>query len=289
MRIGFCGLGNMGMPMAERLLDAGHAVAVWNRTSGRTDPLVARGARAAATPTAAADGAEGVITMLADPEAVEEVVFGTDGVTAGVAAGLAAGATLIDMSTVDPGTVRSVASRLPSGVEMLDAPVRGGPARAVRGELKILVGGAEPVVRHWTPLLQAMGEVRHVGPLGAGSAAKVLNNFVGISLVSLLGEAISLADALGIDPDRAIELLRSTPIRQTLEHQWPRAQADAVPPSFRLRLAAKDLRLATETAAKERAALRMGQAALDWLRAAGEAGLAEHDQAMVIAHIRASR
>jgi 3-hydroxyisobutyrate dehydrogenase-like beta-hydroxyacid dehydrogenase len=284
MKLGFCGLGNMGTPMAERLLDAGHDLIVWNRTAGRVEPLAGRGARVAATPAEAARGADGVITMVADPEALHAVVFGPDG----LASGLAAGTALIDMSTVGPDTVRTVAARLPDGVELLDAPVRGGPARAAKGELKILLGASEQAAQRWTPVLEILGSVTHVGPPGAGAAAKVLNNFVGVSLVSLLGEAMALADALGIEEARALELLGSTPIRATLEHQWPRVESGGKPPSFRLRLAAKDLRLALE-AADATTDLPMGRAALDWLVAAAEAGLGEHDQSSVIPHIRSRR
>jgi 3-hydroxyisobutyrate dehydrogenase-like beta-hydroxyacid dehydrogenase len=199
--------------------------------------------------------------------------------------GLAAGTALIDMSTVGPDAVRAVAARLPDGVELLDAPVRGGPTRAAKGELKILLGASDEAAARWTPLLQTLGSVMHVGPPGAGAAAKVLNNFVGVSLVSLLGEAMALADALGIEESRGLELLGSTPIRATLQHQWPRVVSGGKPPSFRLRLAAKDLRLALEAAGRT-TDLPMGRAALDWLGAAVDAGLAEHDQSGVIPRIR---
>src|SRR5262249_24533575 len=97
-KLGFCGLGRMGEPMAARLVDAGHGVTVWNRTPGRAEPLVQRGAREAGTPADAADGAEGVVTVLADPDALRDVVFGADG----VASALSTGSTLIEMSTVGP-------------------------------------------------------------------------------------------------------------------------------------------------------------------------------------------
>src|SRR5713226_9792914 len=119
-KIAFLGLGEMGTPMASRLLGAGHELAVWNRTPGRTAPLAERGAIAAATPAEAAAGAEIIITMLATSDALEQVVFGAGG----VAGGLGAGQVLVDMSTVGPAAVRSVAARLPPGVPLVDAPVR---------------------------------------------------------------------------------------------------------------------------------------------------------------------
>jgi 3-hydroxyisobutyrate dehydrogenase-like beta-hydroxyacid dehydrogenase len=118
VKVAFCGLGKMGVPMAARLLDAGHEVTVWNRTSGRAGELVEHGAAEAASPAEAATGAEAVITMLADPPAVAAVV-------AGVAETITAGATLVEMSTIGPAAVRSLAAALPEGVDVLDAPVLG--------------------------------------------------------------------------------------------------------------------------------------------------------------------
>ena len=111
MKIGFLGLGEMGGPMASRLLRAGHGLVVWNRTAERTVPLAEEGATVASSPAKAAPGADFVITMLATPEALEQVLFGTDG----LAPALLPGQVLIDMSTVGPGTVRSIAARLPEG------------------------------------------------------------------------------------------------------------------------------------------------------------------------------
>src|SRR6266852_1280359 len=120
-RIGFLGLGEMGRPMASRLVCAGHDVIVWNRTADRTAPLAQEGAAVAPSPAKAAAGADFVITMLAAPEALEQVLFGT----AGLASALSPGQVLIDMSTVGPDEVRSVAARLPKAASLVDAPVRG--------------------------------------------------------------------------------------------------------------------------------------------------------------------
>ncbi len=276
MRVGFCGLGNMGLPMAARLVEAGHEVGAWNRTASKVGRLP--GARRAATPAEAARGAACVITMLADAQALEEIVLGPSG----VAEGLSPGAALIDMSTVGPEAARSVAARLPEGVAFLDAPVRGGPSRAARGELKILVGAHPADYDRWAPLLRVLGEPRHVGPPSSGQAAKVLNNFVGITLISVLGEALAVADALGIQGEAALALLAETPLRATLDHQWPRIEGGE-PPSFRLRLAAKDLALGTGAVGD---GLRVAAGALSWLLDAERDGLGERDQSSVVAFIR---
>ena len=140
-KLAFCGLGQMGLPMALRLVDAGHDLWVWNRTPGKAGPVVERGARQARSPAEAGAGAEAAITMLASPEALEEVVLGADG----LAHGLAPGSTLIEMSTVGPQAIRALADRLPGGIGVLDAPVLGTVPQATEGSLKIFVGGPAEV------------------------------------------------------------------------------------------------------------------------------------------------
>src|ERR1700733_15699915 len=130
-RIGFLGLGEMGTPMATCLLHAGHEVVVWNRTAERTAPLAQRGAAVASSPAKAAAGADFVITMIATPEALEQVLFGT----AGLAAALSPGQVLIDMSTVGPDEIRSVVARMPGSVSLVCPPVRGSVPQATSGRL----------------------------------------------------------------------------------------------------------------------------------------------------------
>jgi 3-hydroxyisobutyrate dehydrogenase-like beta-hydroxyacid dehydrogenase len=281
VKVAFCGLGNMGTPMAARLIDAGHDVTVWNRTGERTGGLGARGATVAPTPSAAAANADVVITMLADEQAVESVLFGPDG----IAGGIRPGAVLVDMSTVAPDTARSFASRMPDGVGILEAPVKGGPARAAEGGLKILVGGATETFEHVRPLLSVLGEPRHVGPTGSAAAAKVLNNFAVIVLVSVMGEALVLADALGMDEAFALEILEGTPLEATVRHQWPRATG-AAPASFKMRLAAKDLHLALDAARSAGLDLEIAEVARGRLDRAIAQGMGEDDQAGVARSIR---
>ncbi|MBA3738780.1 MAG: NAD(P)-dependent oxidoreductase [Actinobacteria bacterium] len=281
MKVAFCGLGNMGTLMATRLLEAGHEMTAWNRTTERTVELGARGATVASTPAAAASGADVVITMLADDQAVESVYFGPDG----IAEGLHTGAVVVDMSTVAPDTARSLASRMPEGIGVLEAPVKGGPARAAEGRLRILVGGEEATFEHVRPLLSAMGEPRHVGPTGSAAAAKVLNNYAVIVLVSVLGEALVLADALGMDEAFALEVLQGTPLEATVLHQWPRATG-AARPSFKMRLAAKDLNLALDAARSAGLDLPIAEEARGRMDRAIAQGMGQDDQAGVVRSIR---
>ena len=277
MRVAFCGLGGMGRPMATRLLEAGIDLAVWNRSAGPVEELGRRGAEVAAAPSAAADGAAVAITMLADDEAVSSVVAGPDGLFEGASPGTL----LVDMSTVSPATARALAERAPAGVDLLDAPVKGGPARAAAGELRILVGGAEAAFQRALPVLSILGSPRRLGPNGAGAAAKVLNNYAVITLVSVMAEALMLAEALGIERAAALEILRGTPLGATVEHQWPRASGEA-PASFPMRLAAKDLRLAVEAARDAGRASPLGDEALVRLEEALRAGMGDEDQARVV-------
>lgn len=277
MKVAFCGLGGMGRPMASRLLDAGLDVVVWNRSPDPTAELGRRGVSAADSPSAAADGASVAITMLADDDAVRAVVHGPHGLFEG----LPPGSILVDMSTVSPDTSRALAESAPEGVEVLDAPVKGGPARAAAGELKILVGGPERAFERARPVLTILGSPRHLGPNGAGAAAKVLNNYAVIVLVSVMGEALVLADALGIEQEAALEILAGTPLASTVEHQWPRASA-AAPASFPMRLAAKDVRLAVEAGRRAGRPLPMAEEAFARLDRALAAGMADQDQARVV-------
>jgi 3-hydroxyisobutyrate dehydrogenase-like beta-hydroxyacid dehydrogenase len=280
--IAFLGLGQMGTPMAARLLEAGHDVTVWNRTQGKVDPLAERGARVAGSPGRAGEGSDAAITMLAGPKALEQVLFGTHG----LAGGLAPGTTLIEMSTVGPAVVRQVAERLPDGVDLLDAPVLGSIPQATDGSLKVFVGGPEETFERWAEVLQAFGSLTHLGPLGAGAAMKLVANSTLGAMMTALGEALALAQGLGLDRDAVLDILAGAPIGTTVRSKRQLIDSGRYPPRFRLALAAKDLRLVTEAAREAGLELRLAQAARAWLEAARDAGLGELDYSAVTAHIR---
>ncbi|HVL92429.1 MAG TPA: NAD(P)-dependent oxidoreductase [Acidimicrobiales bacterium] len=280
--IGFCGTGQMGAPMAARLVEAGLDVAVWNRSAARAAPLVDAGARWADSPRDAAAGAATVITMLATPEALEAVVFGGDGVRAG----LEGGATLVEMSTVGPAAVRSVAARLPAGVSMLDAPVLGSVPQATDGTLKLFVGGDDEVVERHRGVLALLGRVDHLGPLGAGAAMKLVVNSTLGALMAGLAEAMVLGDAFGLDQGAVLDVLADSPIGATARGKRSRIESDRYPPNFKLALAAKDLRLVVEAAEAAGAEPRLAAAARSWFEDAARAGLGALDYSAVIAHAR---
>lgn len=279
--VAFLGLGGMGSRMAARLLDAGHQVVVWNRTPERARDLVARGATPADTPAAAAAQADLVITMLADPAALREVTEGSDGVVTGVSAGT----TLAEMSTVGPEAVRRLSTVVPRGVEMMDAPVLGSVSEAESGTLRIFVGGSDPVVARWTPVLSALGTPMHVGPLGAGAAAKLVANSTLFGTLVVLGEALALAEALGLPRDVAFHVLSATPIGPQADRRRPAVESGQFPLRFAMSLARKDADLVTGAAEAAGLNLPAAEAAGAWVAAAVEAGRGKDDYSAVLAHI----
>ena len=282
-RVGFVGLGGMGSRMAGRLLHAGHDLVVWNRTRPKMAPLIERGAIPADSPAQAAQRSEVVLTMVSDPEALRAVTEGDDGVAAGANTSL----TVIEMSTVGPAAVTQLASILPEGTGLLDAPVLGSLAEAEAGSLQIFVGGPETLVETWDPLLSVMGSPRRVGPLGAGAAAKLVANLTLLGILTLLGEALALAEGLGLSRETAFEVLAMTPLAAQAERRRPSIETSDYPRRFALSLARKDADLIGEAARDGRVDLRLLEAARSWLaEAEAEAeGLADRDYSAVLAWI----
>jgi 3-hydroxyisobutyrate dehydrogenase-like beta-hydroxyacid dehydrogenase len=280
-KLAFLGLGLMGTPMATRLLEAGHDVTVWNRTSGKTEPLVHRGASAASSPAGAVDGADAVITMLATPQALQQVLFAPDG----AAGALIPGQWLIDMSTVGPETIRSVARRLPSDVTLVDAPVRGSVPEATTGRLAIYVGASDVDFAHVQPLLNPLGSLHHVGGPGAGAATTlVVKLTLGVTMAAL-GEALSPADTLGLDRETLLDILAESPIGTTVRTKRAKIESGTYPPGFKLRLALEDLRLVTQSPAQPHRELRLAAASRSWLEQAERAGADDLDYSAVVATI----
>lgn len=234
--IAFLGLGHMGTPMAQRLVEAGRDVVVWNRTRERAGPLAAAGAQVADTPAAAATGAELVITMLSDPPAVESVLFGPDGATAR----MRPGACLVEMSTIGPDAVHRIAARLPAGVGLVDAPVGGSVRQAEGRQLRVFAGGAPADLDRVEPVLSQLGVVVRCGGMGSGAAVKLVANTALVAGMALLGETMSLASSLGVPRELALEVLGPGPLGGVLQ------RASRAGGHFTVELAAKDLALAVD-------------------------------------------
>jgi len=252
--IGFIGLGNMGLPMARRLVAAGYQVrgfdpaeqAMRDFTGQAEGTAPAEGntgkALPAADPAAAAAGSDAVILMLPDSNVVESVVLGqlTD---------LPPGSTVIDMSSSDPARTRVLAGRLAeSGVTLVDAPVSGGVAGAQAGTLTVMVGGPSQAYERFKPLLAAMGSrVVHAGGTGAGHAAKALNNLMSAANLLVASEALVAGQRFGLDPEVMLDIINGSSGRSNAtENKWPNfvLTEKYFEPGFAVRLMVKDIRLA---------------------------------------------
>ena len=278
--VGVVGLGAMGSRIARRLSDAGHELVVWNRDPARAEPLVAAGALAAATPADVAKRVEAVITMVADPRALVDVTEGPEAVVAGVGEGT----TLIQMSTVGPDSISRLAALLPDEA-LLDSPVLGSVAEVEAGTLNVFVGGSPEPFEHWQPLLSTLGTVLHLGSVGAGAAAKLVANTTLVGVIGILGEALALAETLGLSREAAFEVLGKTALADQAERRRAAVESGEYPPRFALYLARKDADLILEAAEKAGIELRLTKGAREWLADAEAAGLGDADYSAVLARI----
>lgn len=198
-RIGFIGLGEIGEPMAMRVADAGYTLRVYNRTAAKTAPFAARGIEVAANPAEVARGSDIIFLCITNADAIEQLVFGPEG----IAAGARPGQLLVDLSTIHPYAARGLAARLTqqAGVQWVDAPVSGGPSGARAGTLAVMAGGEAADVERARPVLMSFaGKVTHMGPVGCGVAMKACNQMLSFCTASVLAETLNLANNFGIDP-----------------------------------------------------------------------------------------
>jgi 3-hydroxyisobutyrate dehydrogenase len=205
-KLGYLGLGMMGFPMTRRLINAGYDVTVWNRSTGKADALVEAGAKLAAHPRDIAANAGVIFMCLTDAAAVEEVVFGPDG----LAAAPGAGRLVVDFSSIHPNAARSIAARLKqaNGMAWIDAPVSGGSKGAEEGTLAVMAGGDAADIERARPYVLAMARrLTHMGPTGAGQTTKLCNQVIVGCAMTVLAEATRLAVNAGIDANRLPEAL----------------------------------------------------------------------------------
>jgi 2-hydroxy-3-oxopropionate reductase len=246
-RIGFIGLGAMGKPMARNLLKAGYPLAVHNRSRGAVDELVALGAKAADSPSAAAAVSDVVITMLPDSPDVEAVVFGPEGLLGAIRPGML----LVDMSTIAPAVSRRVSDALAAKqAEALDAPVSGGVVGAEGGTLSIMVGGSSQAFERALPIFQALGKnIVHIGEAGAGQVTKACNQVVVAQTIQAVAEALTLARKCGADVAKVRDaLLGGFAQSRILDLHGKRILDRNFAPGFRMELHRKDLNIALQTA-----------------------------------------
>lgn len=245
--VGLIGLGLMGRPMGMNLLKAGYPLTVWNRTSGRATDLVSAGARLAASAKEAAAASDVLFTIVSDPPALEEVLWGANGAMEG----LRRGSIYVDSSTVSPALERKIAAASAGrGVRFLDAPVTGGTWGAEKGELIFMVGGDAATLKEAEPVLGALGKRWfHLGPNGAGQTIKLAMNLILALQVDALAEALALVTGAGLPGEKLIEVMQSSMARApVLDVKASMLLKGEYPPSFPLRLMHKDLGLALDLA-----------------------------------------
>jgi 3-hydroxyisobutyrate dehydrogenase-like beta-hydroxyacid dehydrogenase len=246
-KIGFIGLGLMGRPMALNLLKAGYPLTVWNRTASRSSEVVAAGAKLASSPRELAANSDFVITIVSDPPALEEVLWGDNGAMQA----LRRGSIYMDSSTVSPDLARKVAAACAErGVRFLDAPVTGGDWGAKKGELVFMTGGDATTLTDVEPALRVMGKKWfHLGPNGAGQTIKLAMNLILALQVDALAEALALVTSAGLEGEKLVEVLQSSMARSgVLDVKSQNLLKADYTPSFPLRLMHKDVRLALELA-----------------------------------------
>jgi 3-hydroxyisobutyrate dehydrogenase-like beta-hydroxyacid dehydrogenase len=281
-RVAVIGLGTMGLPMARHLVAAGHDVVGCDVDRARVEKL---GASSAETPAEAAAAADAVLLSLPTPDAVEEVVLGPRGVRGGADPG----ALLVDMSTSPPALARRLAAEC-AELDVLDAPVSGGPRGAESATLTIMAGGDEAAFRRALPLFETLGSlVVLVGGHGTGQAAKLCNNLIAGATMAAVAESCAVATREGIDPRVLYELVTaSTGDSRVLRTRFPLAGVDDAHPAskgfaplFALDLIAKDLELALELAGAHGVDAAVARAALDAYREAQRDGTGALDYSAV--------
>jgi 3-hydroxyisobutyrate dehydrogenase-like beta-hydroxyacid dehydrogenase len=246
-KIGLIGLGLMGRPMGLNLLKAGFPLTVWNRTASRADELVAGGAKLASSPRELAVNSELVISIVSDPPALEEVLWGASGAMQS----FQRGSIYMDSSTVSPTLARKIAAACGErGVRFLDAPVTGGDWGAKKGELLFMAGGDVATLTEVEPVLSVLGKKWfHLGPNGAGQTIKLAMNLILALQVDALAEGLALVTGAGLQGEKLVEVLQSSMARSgVLDVKSQNLLKGEYTPSFPLRLMHKDLNLALELA-----------------------------------------
>jgi 3-hydroxyisobutyrate dehydrogenase len=274
MRVGFVGLGQMGLPMARNLLKAGFPLVVHNRTRAKAEALAAEGARVAATPAEVAAECDLFLSCVPKPADVERVFLGEDGALASARADQV----LCDMSTIDPETHRRIAAAAAErGAEYRDAPISGGTSGAREATLSIMVGGSAAAFERAKPAFEAMGKsIYHVGPVGAGATVKLVNQMMGAIANCAVVEGLVLGTKAGIDPALLFDIVsKSSGNSAALNGMAPNILRRNFEPGFTLDLMHKDVSLAVEMARRLGVRTLMGGVAEQVVQEARGAGLGD--------------
>lgn len=280
-KVGFIGVGQMGLPMARNLLSAGFDLVVHDLEERAAAPLVGAGAAWATTPAEVATSCRVVITCLPTPQAVEAVVLGAGGLREG----WRPGDVYIDMSTNSPSLIRRLAAEAGRlGVGVLDAPVSGGTRGAEAGTLTVIVGGEAALLERVRPVLEPMaGRIFHVGDVGCGNVAKLVNNMIGLACNSICAEGMVLGAKAGIDPQVLYDLMTvSTADNWSLRQYTRTVFRGDFAPGFKIALAYKDMNLALALGEEFGVPLPVAEAVRADLASAIAAGLGDNGVDAVI-------
>jgi 3-hydroxyisobutyrate dehydrogenase len=289
-RIAFLGLGRMGLPMATRLIDAGHDLSVYNRTAAKAAPLVELGAELATTPKAAVREVEAIVAMVGDDVASKQLWQGRDGALAGRPA---PAALAIECSTLSAGWVHRLAEKAAErGLRYVDAPVTGLPTAAAQGELTLLVGADAADLEAARPLLAPLSaEIIHFGPVGAGSSYKLIVNLMGAVQIAATAEALVAAERAGLDLEQVVDALAkgqaASPqvVRNSRRMLAAHHDRDVL---FTGNLRLKDTRYGVRLARQLDVDARLGRAALQAYQHLVELGFGEQNETKLIDSLRSS-
>ena len=280
-KVAFIGLGRMGHGMAGRYLDTGFSVAVWNRSKAKAEDLIARGARWAASPSDAANGADAVVTMVADDAASRAVWLGNDG----AAAKMKSGALAIECSTVSYQHALDLSRELRGrGFVYVDCPVTGLPDAAAAGKLTLLVGAAPADLEKARPYLAPLSTtIRHFGAVGSGTVFKLINNLMGAVQIASLAEGIAIAEQAGLDMKLVAESLSTGAVAspQVVRHSKRMVARDFSGASFTASLRHKDAAYAVRLAESLLPGVPVSRAALAAYEAAKASGPDDDEGKMI--------
>ena len=281
--VAFIGVGKIGTPMAERLIAAGHNLVIYDKNRESAEGLSGPNVEVADSAAAAAESCDILLTCLPGPTEFNDLLFGEDAL-AGV---LRQGSILVDHTTNSPAVITSAAERLAiQGVSLIDAPVSGGVEGARTGDLTALVGGDENDVERVRPYIVSMcSSVFHLGPVGSGTVAKLMNNLACFTLDQVIAECLTIGVKAGVDPQSLFDALKGSAlgkggnINVRLVETFMRSDFE---PRFTLAGAHKDLSLAVELADNLEVPLRISRLALAELAEAKERGLGDRDASIAM-------
>ncbi len=265
MPLGFIGVGHIGTPMCRHLIEAGHTVLAYDVNTSNLERMVNLGAQAANSPRAVAQACDIVFSSLPGPREVEQVALGEDGIMAAARPGLL----YVDLSTNFPAVAQRVCAALAElGVTMLDAPVSGGVVGAERGTLAVMVGGDQTAFETCRPLLEHFGaNIFHVGDIGSGCVAKLVNNMLAFINTMAAGEGMLLGTKAGVDPQKLHDIIQASSGASWAMQQFPlKIFAGDFTPGFTIDLAYKDLRLALDMGDELSVPLVLGSICINLMR-----------------------